>query len=319
MNTSWLAHQLQEWQQDSGLLVFVNVLLQQLGLPLPSVPTMMLAASRASGMTALSWMLLAAVVASLLADWAWYQAGRMFGYRVLALLCKLSINPSSCVNQTEARFSKWGVWSLVLGKFIPGFSTVAPPVAGALGMPRSSFFIASAIGAALWASLALAAGYALQAQIAAALALLAQHGVRLAMILLTLIALWIGGKFWRKYRFERMARMQHVSAEEVLEALAGPRPPYLIDLRSPSLVAEAGRIPQAHLTDYESFKASLPDVPRDYPIVTICACPQDAGAVQVAHALQQLGYSQAHPLRGGFDAWQVLAASHPGLLVTVPA
>lgn len=315
MNTSWLALQLQQWQHDSGMLVFINVLLQQLGLPLPSVPTMMLAASRASGMTALSWMLLAAVLASLLADWVWYQAGRLFGYRVLALLCKLSINPSSCVNQTEARFSKWGVWSLVLGKFIPGFSTVAPPVAGALGMARSSFFVASAIGAALWASLALAAGYALQAQIATALALLAQHGVRLIAILLALIGVWIGWKFWRKYRFERLARMRHLSAEEVLAALSSPRPPYIIDLRSPSLVAETGRIPQAHLTDYDNFRQALPDIASDYPIVTICACPQDAGAVHVAHALQQLGYSEAHPLRGGFEAWQALATQHPGLLI----
>ncbi|MBI3283644.1 MAG: VTT domain-containing protein [Burkholderiales bacterium] len=301
--------------QDQGLLVFVNVLLQQLGLPLPSVPTMMLAASRAGGVPGLSWLLLAAVIASLLADWAWYQAGRSFGYRVLSLLCKLSINPRSCVNQTEARFNRWGVWSLVLGKFIPGFSTVAPPVAGALGMPRTSFFLASAIGAALWSGIALLAGYALQAQIEQALALLAQHGVRLAAIVLALIAVWMGWKLWRKHRFERMAAMPHVGTEEVLAALAGPRPPYLIDLRGASLVAESGRIPQAHLSDYQSIALSLPDVAKDYPIVTICACPQDAGAVLVAHQLQGLGYSQAYPLRGGFAAWQALAAQHPGLLI----
>ena len=316
MNSHWLAQQL---QQDNGMLVFVNVLLQQLGLPLPAVPTMMLAASRAGGMAGLATMLLAAVLASLLADWVWYQAGRRFGYRVLSLLCKLSINPSSCVNQTEARFSKWGVWSLVLGKFIPGFSTVAPPGAGALGMPRSSFFAASALGAALWASLALLAGYALQAQIAAALALLSQHGVRLAMLVLALIVAIIGWKFWRKHRFERIAQMQHVSPQDVLAALAGPRPPHLIDLRSASLVAETGRIPQAHLGDYDAIAATLAGLPRDYPIVTICACPQDAGAVQAAHSLQTLGYSQARPLRGGFDAWKQLAASHAGLLIMADA
>jgi membrane protein DedA with SNARE-associated domain len=139
MDSTWINNFL---QQDSNLLVFVNVLLQQLGLPVPSVPTMVLAASQSTGLFALATMLLAAVVASLIADWIWYAAGRKFGYRVLALLCKMSINPSSCVNQTEARFNKWGVWSLVFGKFIPGFATVAPPVAGALGMAPSSFFMA---------------------------------------------------------------------------------------------------------------------------------------------------------------------------------
>src|SRR5947209_463217 len=131
--------------KDDGLLVFINVFLQQIGLPIPSVPTMMLTGSKASA-AGLLWLLLAAVLASLIADWIWYRAGRMFGYRVLTLLCKMSINPSSCVNQTESRFTRWGIWSLVFGKFIPGFSTVAPPVAGALGMPLAPFLIASAVG-----------------------------------------------------------------------------------------------------------------------------------------------------------------------------
>ncbi|QJQ04907.1 hypothetical protein EJG51_002485 [Undibacterium piscinae] len=109
MQSTWLS---QFMQQDSSLLVFMNVFLQQLGFPLPSVPTMILAASRASGWQALSMMLLAATFASLLADWLWYQAGRRFGYRVLSLLCKLSIaiyRVPHVSNQTEARFTKWGV------------------------------------------------------------------------------------------------------------------------------------------------------------------------------------------------------------------
>jgi membrane protein DedA with SNARE-associated domain/rhodanese-related sulfurtransferase len=304
MDMNWLDRLL---QQDSSLLVFVNVLLQQLGLPVPSVPTMMLAASQATGLNALSLMLLAAVLASLIADWIWFQAGRLFGYRVLSTLCKLSINPSSCVNQTEARFHKWGVWSLVFGKFIPGFSTVAPPVAGALGMRRSSFFIGSAIGAALWAGVALLAGYAFQSYIERALGLARQHGVHLALIVASLIALLMLWKFFQKYRFRRNAQMHHVSPEEMLLAISGPRPPHILDLRSQSLVAETGHIPNAHVTDYSAITKSLTNLDKDYPIITICACPQDAGAIQVARSLQKLGYSNAHPLRGGFDAWQALA------------
>jgi membrane protein DedA with SNARE-associated domain/rhodanese-related sulfurtransferase len=315
MHSTWLSNFM---QQDSSVLVFINVFLQQLGLPLPSVPTMMLAASRASDWPQLAMMLLAATLASLLADWLWYQAGRSFGYRVLSLLCKLSINPSSCVNQTEARFGKWGVWSLIFGKFIPGFSTVAPPVAGALGMRRSSFFIASAIGAALWSGVALLAGYALHRQITLALELMSQHGIRLAMLGLFLIALLIGWKIFMKYRFERIASMHHVDAQELQQALAGPRPPHIIDLRSTSLVAETGTIARAHRTDYDTISASLTGLDKDYPIITICACPQDAGAVQVAHSLQKLGYRNAHPLLGGFDTWKTMAASDASLLVLPP-
>lgn len=124
MDSTWFTQLL---QHDSNLLVFGNVFLQQLGLLVPSVPTMVLAGSQSSGLMALATMLLAAVLTSLLADWIWYAAGRKFGYRVLSLLCKVSINPSTCVNQTEARFTMWGVWSLVFGKR-PG-SSAWPPCA----------------------------------------------------------------------------------------------------------------------------------------------------------------------------------------------
>lgn len=301
MDSTWIPQLL---QHDSNLLVFFNVFLQQLGLPVPSVPTMLLAGSLSNGWMALGSLLLAAVLASLLADWIWYQAGRKFGYKVLSLLCKMSINPSSCVNQAEARFTKWGVWSLVLGKFIPGFSIVAPPVAGALGMPRSSFFLASAMGASLWAGLALIAGYAFQAQIDAALAWASGHGIHLALIVGTLIAIVIGWKYWQKTRFERLAKMRHIDIGELQQALAGPRPPHLIDLRSQALATEAGLIPNAHLTLYDAMTHSLSGIEKDYPIVIICACPEDAGSVQVAQSLQNLGYRNAFPLRGGFDAWK---------------
>lgn len=301
MDSTWITQLL---QQDSKLLVFANVFLQQLGLPVPSVPTMVLAGSQSGGLMALGAMLVAAVLASLLADWIWYQVGRKFGYRVLSLLCKLSINPSSCVNQTEARFTKWGVWSLVFGKFIPGFATVAPPVAGALGMPRASFFMASAVGAGLWAGLALLAGYAFQAQIDASLAWMAAHGIRLALIAAALVGAVVGWKYWQKSRFERLAAMRHIDMAEFQQALAGPRPPHIIDLRSHGLAAETGHIPNAHLTDYDALALSLSGVDKDYPVVTICACPEDAGAIHAAHSLQKLGYHNAFPLRGGFDAWK---------------
>ena len=143
-------------ERNAVPVVFVNVLLQQLGLPVPAVPTLALAPPQ------LGAALAAAVLASLLADLAWYGAGRAFGYRVLSGLCTLSINPASCVSQTEARFVRWGLPSLVVAKFIPGFSTVAPPIAGALRMSPPGFLLAAGIGALLWAGLALLAGWLLR-------------------------------------------------------------------------------------------------------------------------------------------------------------
>lgn len=171
-------------------------------------------------------------------------------------------------------------------------------------MPRAPFFLASAIGAGLWAGLALAAGYAFQAQIDSILVWTSEHGIRLVAMAGALVVVVIAWKYFKKLRFERQATMRHIGVDELQVALQGPRPPHIIDLRSQSLAAASGPIPNAHLTEYDALTQSLAGVDKDYPVVTICACPQDAGAVQAAQSLQKLGYRNAYPLRGGFDAWQ---------------
>ncbi|MES2041310.1 MAG: VTT domain-containing protein [Pseudomonadota bacterium] len=312
MQQGWLTD---FFRHNDSLMVFVNVLLQQLGLPVPAVPTMMFNASQATQSGQLLVLLMAAVGASLIADLIWYQAGKKFGYSVLKFLCKMSINPGSCVNQTEARFHRWGVWSLVVGKFIPGFSTVAPPVAGALGMPRTSFMLASAAGAALWSGLALLAGFALQAQIEAGLVFLSAQGIRIAAIFIALVSSWLAWKFWQKKRFEKLASIPHFSATEMSDALKTSALPHIIDLRSPALIAETGTIPHAMVSEVKQVGNAAQHWPLHEMIITICACPGDAGAVHAAHTLRQLGFKDVRPFAGGFDAWQELSAQHPHLLV----
>ena len=140
-------------------VVGLNVLLQQLGLPIPAVPTMMIAgalagAGKISGLAAFAL----SVAASLVADLVWFWAGRRFGYPVLRFLCRVSLSPDTCVRQTEGIFERWGFFSVVLSKFVPGFSTVAPPIAGALRMALGSFVVASTASAALWVGAAMLVG-----------------------------------------------------------------------------------------------------------------------------------------------------------------
>lgn len=291
-------------QHDAVAVVFVNVLLQQLGLPLPAVPTLLLAGSLAAGPAGLTEVLLAAVLASLIADWVWYWSGKLFGYRVLAALCKLSINPSSCVSQTEARFIRWGVSSLVVAKFIPGFSTVAPPIAGALRMSQPGFLLAAGVGAALWAGLALLAGWLMQDAVQAAMALLDRHAGRAALLCLLLFAVWLGWKLWQKYRFKRFCAVPHITPDELLAAMQEQQPPLLLDLRGASMIAEAGPIAGAKVAEHDFLHEAVGDWPKDRPIVTICACPEDAGAVQAARHLLAAGYLSVRPLQGGYEAWR---------------
>ena len=117
--------------QHGLALVFANVLLAQAGIPIPAVPILVVAgAFVAQGQIALAPLVLVSVVASLIGDTLWYVAGRRYGYGVLRTLCRVAIEPDSCVKQTENIFERWGAPSLVLAKYVPGFSTVAPPLAG---------------------------------------------------------------------------------------------------------------------------------------------------------------------------------------------
>lgn len=293
----------QALREDAVTVVFLNVLLQQLGLPVPAVPTLLLAGSLALTPGAIGPMLAAAVAASVLADWLWYGTGRLFGYRVLAGLCKLSINPSSCVSQTEARFVRWGLSSLVLAKFIPGFSTVAPPIAGALRMNQAGFLLAAGIGAGLWAGLALGAGWLLQDAVQAAIATLERHTGRAVVLVVVALAVWFGWKLWQKYRFRKFCAVPHITPDELLQALAADQPPLFLDLRGPALIAEAGPIAGARVAEHDFLNDAVRDWPKERTIVTLCACPEDAGAVQAARQLLKAGYLSVKPLKGGYEAW----------------
>src|SRR5574341_824099 len=136
------------------MLVFANVLAEQLGAPIPAVPLLVVAV---------------ALAAALAADTVWYLAGRRHGHRVLKTVCRISISPDSCVRQTEDFFERWGATTLVFAKFIPGLSTVAAPLAGAMSIGWGRFLAWNGIGALLWAGLSIGAGLLFHAQVDALL------------------------------------------------------------------------------------------------------------------------------------------------------
>jgi len=288
-------------RDNPGWAVFVNVLLQQVGLPVPAVPTLMVAGSLTLSSTGLAKLVTAAVLASVTADLLWYQAGRVFGYRVLSGLCRLSINPGSCVSETEARFIRWGVWSLVIAKFVPGFSIVAPPIAGSLRMSPLRFIAAAGLGAGLWAAIAIGAGWYLREKIQASLDAINQHATEAIGALVIAVVLWLGWKFWQKYRFERMAAIPHILPEDLVAILQSSTPLLLLDLRGGTTISQAGSIAGATPADLDSLPGVVVGLTKHHQIVTFCACPGDATAVSAATKLIGMGFSSVRPLKGGYE------------------
>jgi membrane protein DedA with SNARE-associated domain/rhodanese-related sulfurtransferase len=290
-------------QRDPTSIVFVNVLLQQLGLPVPVLPTLLVAGSLAGSPGQAVQMLAAAVLASVIADWTWYLAGRAFGYRVLSGLCRLSINPGSCVSETEARFVRWGVWSLVIAKFVPGFSTVAPPIAGSLRMSLPSFIAAASLGAAIWAGAAIFIGWLMRAEVQTAVDLMSRHGTGAITAIALGLCAWLAWKLWQKYRFDQLAAIPHITPAELSAVLRSDTPPLLLDFRGDALIAQTGPIDGATQAHMDDLPRAVSHWPKYRHIVTLCACPADATAVRAARSLVKLGYTSVRPLKGGYESW----------------
>jgi membrane protein DedA with SNARE-associated domain len=232
-------------------LIFINVLLEQLGVPVPAVPTLVVAGalSRANRMSS-THVLIAAVVASLIADWVWFALGRRYGYRILRTLCRISLSPDSCVRDTESRFERWGLKSLLIAKFVPGFSTVAPPLAGAARQSTIAFLIYDTIGAVAWAGSAVAGGRAFHHAIDRVLTGLENLGWWALLIVGFALALVIIVKWAQRRGFYKQLRMARVSIEELKEMIERGEAPLIIDARSPGArTRDPRRIPNAITVD----------------------------------------------------------------------
>lgn len=291
--------------RDFGVaFVFINVLLEQGGLPIPAVPTMILAgALTAAAGESLMALGLVAVLAAVLADTFWYYTGRRIGMRVLRVLCRISLSPDSCVRQTEAIFGRFGATSMLAAKFIPGFASVATALAGAVRMRYWKFLVFDAIGAALWVGVAVGLGYLFRGALEDVLATLDALGRWGLLLLLVALLLYVAGRWWQRHLFARQLRMDRVSVDELRELLEQGAVGAILDVRS-SLAREAtGRIPGAVVVDLETPDATLRKLAEAGEVIVYCACPNEESAVRVAQRLRAMGLRRVRPLHGGIDAW----------------
>ncbi len=293
------------------LLVFVGVLAEQIGLPVPAVPVLVVAGSLAAvGQLGLPGILLAALVGCVLGDVAWYLAGRYYGARVLRTLCRVSLSPDSCVHQSELRFERWRGQILVIAKFVPGLSLVAPPLVGALGLRWRVFLGFDCLGALLWSVVFVALGYVFAAEINRLLLDFATFGRVALVLLLALVMVFIAWKWWRRWRLQVALRMPRITVAELQQARERGDAPLVIDVRSAvSRQLDPQIIRGARLANAEAVADAVHDIPCDRPLAIYCNCPNEATSARAVKTLRALGYRTAHPLEGGLLAWE--AAGYP--------
>lgn len=296
------------------LIVFGIVLVEQFGLPIPAYPILIVAGALSVD-SDVSWALvwLAAIGACLICDVFWFRAGRFYGKRILRLLCKISLSPDSCVNQTEDRFSRFGVKSLLVSKFVPGFNTIAAPLSGAMGVPAKPFLVYAITGAALWSGIGILIGAWFHDSVDNVLDTLSTMGSTALIVVASMLGLFIAFKYAERRRHRSRNGAERIEVKELLALIDSGDEPVIIDARSLTAQTMEPAIPGAlifHACQPEQLMASLD---RDRHIVVYCSCPDDVTAAQVAHQFLASGFHRTRPLKGGLDAWNAQRGAAPSL------
>ena len=289
--------------------VFVAVLLDEGGTPVPALPVLLLAGAAISAHKLSPVPVFASGIgAAVIADTAWFQASKHYGRRVLSLLCRLSLSPDSCVRQVETTYNRVGPWSLLFVRFVPGLTNITIAMAGITRLRWTTFTLLNALGAAAYVALLVIAGMLFHNAIDDVVSTLDALGKIGALLVVLAILLYLAIKVWDRITFTRRLQMDRVSVEELVALMSSTVPPVILDVRSPQARARDGIIPgalSAHPTD---MHPSLADLNKDNEIVIYCACPNEASAAVAANHLRKAGFRKIRPLRGGVDAW--IGAGH---------
>jgi len=290
-----------------GLLaVFVSVFVDQGGIPIPAYPVLIATSALAWRQGDSVWpILLVATLAALAADWLWFVGGRRLGTRLVQLMCRLSLSPESCVVSTRGIYARWGIASLMVAKFVPGFAAVATTLAGESRTKPSLFLLFDGIGAVLWAGVAIALGVVFNDAVEKVLDRLDQLGHLALPVLLLALAIFVAWKWLRRQYFLRQLRMTRIYPNELQAMLQADTQPLIIDVRPERHRAQDGWIPGALFVSL----AEPPQLPPHDQVVVYCDCPNEMSAALLSRELSRLGWRNVRPLAGGFEAWRALG--HP--------
>jgi membrane protein DedA with SNARE-associated domain len=267
-----VSHTIEILVRHGYIVLLVVVFAEQIGLPVPSPPMLLAAGALAgTGRMSLPLALSLAIFAALLGDLIWYVLGRKRGIRVLQFLCRISLEPDSCVRNTEEIFARHGARSLLVAKFIPGLSTAAPPLAGVFHMKIGKFLSFDTLGSLLWVGVYTGLGYAFSDK----LELLAEHGARfgtgLGFLMIAGLAGFVAWKFIKRRRFLRDLRLARITPAELREKMKAGEELVIVDLRhSLSFEADPEYIPGALHIDPEEFDHKQGDIPRDRDVILYC-------------------------------------------------
>jgi membrane protein DedA with SNARE-associated domain/rhodanese-related sulfurtransferase len=280
------------------LVLFLWVLAEQMGAPLPSIPLLLTAGTLTATHRLHLPLVIASVLAgSLISDTAWYFLGKRYGGAVVRLLCRLSMETTTCVRKTEDYFAKKGPASLL--------GTVAAPIAGETGMKLRIFLLWDTAGILIWALAGTLSGRFfgdILKRHPEALSWVAHFAVALFFVL---VVAFVVARFVRQRLFLKELRMARIFPDELKERLDRGQEVVIVDLRHPlDYLPDPRTLPGALRLTPDKLMEQIGQIPRDREVVLFCTCPSEQTAASTALKLRKAGIQKVRPLYGGFDEWK---------------
>jgi len=298
------------------------VFLEAMGLPLPASLALLVAgASSARGSLPPELTLGAALAAMLCADNILYFGGRYTGWWLLRILCRLSLNPESCILRTAGSFYRRGRYLLLFAKFVPGINSLAPPLAGSMKMPYRQFFLLDLAGASFYVGLYWSVGFLLSDILGKVIQGLDRAGRIFAVLVAIAVLIYIAYqiRLWIKSRVLRtIPRVTPAEASRILTAGGAA----IYDVRSHGYYEQgAARIQGSQRLEPNSL-AGAAGLPKTPPLILYCTCVREATSLAVANLLRQQGV-ECSVLAGGLRAWRKAGLPvepvPPGEIVALPS
>ncbi len=286
--------------QHGYSILFILVFLEAIAMPVPAALALLIAGgASATGSLHPALTLASALSAMLLGDVLMFLMGRYTGWWLLGMLCRLSLNPESCIMRTADSFYKRGRNMLVFAKFVPGLNTMAPPLAGSMNMRFNQFFRLDVAGALLYVGSYLTVGYIFSGVLGAITKGFRAFGHVMEWVLIAAVVAYLALQVWTWHKARIFRTVPFVRPSE---AAAGDA--LIYDVRSHGYYdRSATRIRGSKRLESNALHQFEDEIPTGKQVYLYCTCIREATSSRVAHMLREKGV-QCAVIEGGLRGWK---------------
>ena len=285
-------------------ILFAIVFLESIGIPVPAALALMIAGgASASGSLHLPLAAGSALFALVLGDTLMFLMGRYTGWWLLGILCRLSLNPESCILRSADSFYRRGRMVLLFAKFVPGINTMAPPLAGSMNMRFAQFFGLDFAGSLIYVAAYMSVGFLFSGVLGTITRNYEAFSRVVTWILIAAVVGYLGFQAWLWIKARKLRSVTLVSPSEAARAVS-TQGALIYDVRSHGYYdRKAVRVQGSTRLEPNALLHLEKHFPEGKQIYLYCTCIREATSARVALHLAEKGVRVA-VIKGGLRAWK---------------